>query len=78
MAKKAKSNSEISVEDKLKALFDLQKVDTEIDKLNKLRGDLPLEVRDLEDELEGLQTRVSKFDEEIKTFKKWLLKKRMQ
>jgi len=76
MAKKAKSNSEISVEDKLKALFDLQKVDTEIDKLNKLRGDLPLEVRDLEDELEGLQTRVSKFDEEIKNLQKMVTEKK--
>jgi len=76
MAKKAKSNSEISVEDKLKALYDLQKIDTEIDKLNKLRGDLPLEVRDLEDELEGLQTRISKFDDEIKNLQTMVTEKK--
>ena len=66
MAKKATVKTEISVEEKLKALFDLQKVDTKIDGFRRLRGELPLEVRDLEDEIEGLQTRISKFEEEIK------------
>jgi len=76
MAKKATAKTEISVEDKLKALYDLQKVDTEIDKLNKLRGDLPLEVRDLEDELEGLQTRITKFDDEVKNLQAMILDKK--
>lgn len=58
--------AEISVEEKLKALFNLQKVSTEIDKIRTLRGELPLEVQDLEDEIEGLQTRANNLDDEIK------------
>jgi predicted nucleic acid-binding Zn-ribbon protein len=57
---------EIPVEEKLKALFKLQQVDSEIDKIKKLRGELPLEVDDLEDEIEGLQTRVKNFEDEVK------------
>jgi len=45
-------------------------VDTAIDKIRILRGELPLEVQDLEDEIEGLQTRVSKFDEDIESLDK--------
>ena len=59
-------NAEMSVEEKLKALYDLQKVATEVDKIRTLRGELPLEVQDLEDELEGLETRISNYDTEIK------------
>jgi len=61
------SKKEISVEEKLKALYKLQMVDSEIDKIRILRGELPLEVQDLEDEIEGLQTRVSNFEDEIKS-----------
>ena len=61
---------EMSVEEKLKALYDLQVVDTSIDKIRILRGELPLEVQDLEDEIEGLQTRVSKFEEDIEELDK--------
>ncbi len=57
---------EIPVEAKLKALFELQNVDSEIDKIRILRGELPLEVRDLEDEIEGLQTRIKNFEDETK------------
>jgi uncharacterized protein len=57
---------EISIEEKLKAIFKLQQVDSEIDKIKKLRGELPLEVDDLEDEIEGLQTRVKNFEDEVK------------
>ncbi|MBQ0029727.1 MAG: C4-type zinc ribbon domain-containing protein [Paludibacteraceae bacterium] len=57
---------EISVEAKLRALFDLQLVRSEIDKIKTLRGELPLEVQDLEDEIEGLRTRVGKLEEDIK------------
>jgi len=56
---------ETPVEEKLKALFDLQKVSTEIDKIRTLRGELPLEVQDLEDEIEGLQTRANNLSEEV-------------
>lgn len=58
--------NEMSVEERLRALFDLQKVESEIDKIRTLRGELPLEVQDLEDEIEGLETRVSNLETEIK------------
>lgn len=61
-----KTSSEKSVEDKLRALFNLQKVMSEIDKIKTLRGELPLEVQDLEDEIEGLETRISNLNTEIK------------
>ena len=69
-AKKSAEVAEMTVAEKLKALYDLQLVDTSIDKIRILRGELPLEVQDLEDEIEGLQTRVSKFDEDIETLEK--------
>ncbi len=58
--------TEISVEEKLRALFKLQTIKSEIDKIRTLRGELPLEVQDLEDEIEGLQTRVDKYEQEVK------------
>jgi predicted nucleic acid-binding Zn-ribbon protein len=72
MAKKKTSAEvkEMTVEEKLKALYDLQVVDTSIDKIRILRGELPLEVQDLEDEIEGLQTRVSKYEEDIEELDK--------
>ena len=57
---------ELPIEDKLKALYQLQQVHSEIDKINILRGELPLEVQDLEDEIAGLQTRIKNFQDEIK------------
>ncbi len=65
MATKSKK-AEMSVEEKLKALYDLQRVATEVDKIRTLRGELPLEVQDLEDEIEGLETRISNYDNEVK------------
>ncbi len=56
---------EKSVKNKLIALYTLQTIDCNIDKLRSVRGELPLEVRDLEDEIEGLETRVNKFNREI-------------
>jgi len=72
MAKASKSSevAEMTVAEKLKALYDLQLVDTSIDKIRILRGELPLEVQDLEDEIEGLQTRVSKYDDDIESLDK--------
>ncbi len=61
-----KDTKEISVEEKLKALFDLQLVNSEIDKIKTLRGELPLEVQDLEDEIAGLNTRLSNLSDEIR------------
>lgn len=58
-------NIEISIEQKLAALYSLQQIDTQIDKIRMIRGELPLEVQDLEDEIAGLETRVKNFTEEI-------------
>ena len=69
-AKKSAEVAEMTVAEKLKALYDLQLVDTAIDKIRILRGELPLEVEDLEDEIEGLQTRVSKHDDDVTSLEK--------
>ncbi len=57
---------EISIEQKLEALYTLQQVDSKIDRIRAYRGELPLEVQDLEDEVAGLETRISNFQEETK------------
>ena len=62
---KATEVKEISVEERLIALYELQKVVSEIDKIKTLRGELPLEVQDLEDEIAGLQTRIDKYNTDI-------------
>lgn len=59
------STKEITIEDKLRALYDLQIIDKHIDRIRAMRGELPLEVEDLEDEIAGLQIRSDKFQEEI-------------
>ena len=64
--KKVIEVQDLPIEDKLKALYQLQRVHSEIDKINILRGELPLEVQDLEDEIEGLNTRVTNFQDELK------------
>ena len=66
MAKK--EAKEMSVEQKLQALYELQTTLTTIDEKRALRGELPLEVQDLEDEIAGLDTRIEKIDTEIKEF----------
>lgn len=66
MAKKA-SGKETSVEEKLQALYDLQVIDSKIDKIRTIRGELPLEVQDLEDEVAGLETRIEKAEEVLAT-----------
>ncbi len=68
-------DAEIPVEDRLRALFSLQLVDSEIDKIKTLRGELPLEVQDLEDEIAGLETRLGNLREEVVTLDKAVLKK---
>ena len=77
VAEKAKAGdvAEMSVKEKLKALYDLQQVDTDIDKIKILRGELPLEVQDLEDEIEGLETRVGNIETEAKTLQDAISKK---
>ncbi len=61
---------ENTIEAKLRALYDLQKIDSQIDRIKQVRGELPLEVQDLEDELEGLRTRLVKLREEVKEMEK--------
>ncbi|MEI6507203.1 MAG: C4-type zinc ribbon domain-containing protein [Bacteroidota bacterium] len=58
--------TDISVEQKLKALYKLQVIDSKIDKLKSVRGELPMEVSDLEDEIAGLETRLTNITAEIK------------
>ena len=65
-----KSISEATVESKLKTLYDLQKILSEIDNIKTLRGELPLEVQDLEDEITGITTRLAKFEEKLDTLQK--------
>ena len=55
---------ENAIEDKLRALFQLQLIDSEVDQIRNVRGELPLEVSDLEDEIAGLETRVGNYTEE--------------
>ncbi|MBW8360181.1 MAG: hypothetical protein K0M63_10330 [Weeksellaceae bacterium] len=62
----AKKNVEISVEEKLRALYDLQIIDSRLDDIRNTRGELPIEVEDLEIEIEGLEKRADKFQAEIK------------
>ncbi|MBK5719436.1 hypothetical protein JGH11_00990 [Dysgonomonas sp. Marseille-P4677] len=64
MAKK--QEKEITVEEKLKTLYSLQQKLSEIDNIKILRGELPLEVADLEDEIIGLETRIKKYEAELK------------
>ncbi|TVZ27384.1 hypothetical protein JM83_2421 [Gillisia sp. Hel_I_86] len=61
MAKK----TEVTVEEKLRALYDLQLIDSRIDEIRNVRGELPLEVEDLEDEVAGLNTRIQKHDTDL-------------
>ena len=61
----ATQKKELTVEEKLKALYDLQQKLSEIDAIKTLRGELPQEVQDLEDEIAGLHTRVAKFQDEV-------------
>ena len=56
---------ELTVEEKMQNLYELQRIDTEIDKIKTLRGELPLEVQDLEDEIAGLETRIENLKVEL-------------
>jgi predicted nucleic acid-binding Zn-ribbon protein len=59
---------EITVERKLIELYTLQQIDSKIDKIRIIRGELPLEVQDLEDEIAGMETRIAKFNEELEKY----------
>jgi predicted nucleic acid-binding Zn-ribbon protein len=76
-SKKIKPGEEkdVSVEQKLVALYSLQQIDAQIDKIRIIRGELPLEVNDLEDEIAGLETRITKFNEEIEALQNSITEK---
>ena len=69
MATKKTTEVDYSMQEKIVALYDLQKIDSQIDDINKVKGELPLEVQDLEDELAGLKTRVANVNTEIDELK---------
>jgi uncharacterized protein len=70
--------TEISIEKKLIALFNLQQIDSQIDKIRIIRGELPLEVEDLEDEIIGLETRIDNYIQEIENLKGQVKEKELQ
>ena len=61
MATTSKKAENLSVESRLKSLYKLQTILSEIDRIRFVRGELPFEVRDLEDQIEGLHTRIEKY-----------------
>jgi len=67
---------ELSVEDKLRALYDLQLIDSRIDEIRNVRGELPLEVEDLEDEVAGLSTRLEKLKTDLESIEEQIKDKK--
>ena len=70
------TTKELSVEDKLRALYDLQIIDTRIDEIRNVRGELPLEVEDLEDEVAGLTTRLEKLQSDLSSIEEQIKTKK--
>ncbi|MFM9824949.1 zinc ribbon domain-containing protein [Flavobacterium sp.] len=70
------TTKELSVEDKLRAIYDLQLIDSRIDEIRNVRGELPLEVEDLEDEVAGLSTRSEKLRTELETIEELIKTKK--
>lgn len=70
MASEKKNDTNLSVESRLKSLYELQSILSEIDRIKTIRGELPLEVKDLEDQIEGLNTRIENYSNEIDELKK--------
>ena len=73
-----KNENELTVEERLKAVYDLQTLLSEIDRIKTLRGELPLEVKDLEDEIEGLNTRIQNFKNEAEELRKGIIAKKAE
>ncbi len=69
MATEKKSEG-LSVEQRMKALYELQTILSEIDRIKQIRGELPLEVKDLEDNIEGLKTRIENYKRDIEDFRR--------
>ena len=74
MAKK----TDVTVEEKLRALYDLQLIDSRIDEIRNVRGELPLEVEDLEDEVAGLNTRIQKLEADLDVIENDIKSKKIQ
>ncbi|GGA80080.1 hypothetical protein GCM10008015_20960 [Flavobacterium palustre] len=70
------NTKELSVEDKLRAIYDLQLIDSRIDEIRNVRGELPLEVEDLEDEVAGLSTRSEKLKAELEVIEEQIKAKK--
>ncbi len=68
MAQKKVVEADYSMQEKIMALYELQKINSQIDEINKIKGELPFEVKDLEDGLEGLNTRLGKIQGELDEF----------
>jgi predicted nucleic acid-binding Zn-ribbon protein len=64
-AKNKAAEADYSMEEKIMALYELQQIDSKIDEINKVKGELPLEVADLEDEIAGLHTRIENINAEM-------------
>jgi len=71
------NTKELSVEEKLRALYDLQLIDTRIDEIRNVRGELPLEVEDLEDEVAGLTTRSEKLKQDLESIEEQIKTKKI-
>jgi hypothetical protein len=69
------SVKDFSVEEKLTALVNLQKIDCKLDEIQILKGELPIEVKDLEDEIEGLHARQTRVEEEINGIQEFINQK---
>ncbi len=76
MANDKTKTENLSVESRLRSLYELQTILTEIDRIKTIRGELPLEVKDLEDNLAGLHTRIDNFTAEIEELKVKLAKEK--
>lgn len=72
----SEEKGEISIEKKLIALYNLQQIDSQVDKIRIIRGELPLEVQDLEDEIVGLETRIDNYVQEAMTLEKSITEKK--
>ncbi|GIZ15194.1 zinc ribbon domain-containing protein [Capnocytophaga catalasegens] len=70
------SKKEVTVEEKLRTLYSLQLIDSQVDELRNVRGELPLEVEDLEDEVAGLESRLEKLGTELETISEEVSKKK--
>jgi len=72
------TTKELTVEEKLRALYDLQLIDKRIDEIRNVRGELPLEVEDLEDEIAGLETRIANLNADVDEMEKEIANRKLQ